>query len=252
MEKNTSWEKVENWYSSAVGKDGHYYHQNVILPGLAHLLNFSNFPEPGLLDLACGNGVLARHIPKNIPYVGVDASPSLIKAAQKNAFPKHTFITGDITKPLKLQQKDFSHAAVILAIQNVEHPQSVFANASQYLRKSGRLVIVMNHPCFRIPRQSSWGIDQDKKIQYRRIDRYSSPMSIPIQANPGKGEKSEATWSFHYPLASYSRWLYETGFSIDLIEEWHSDKQSTGKAAKMENRSRAEIPLFLCLAATKK
>jgi hypothetical protein len=33
------------------------------------------------------------------------------------------------------------------------------------------------------------------------------------------------------------------------MEEWISDKQSSGKFAKMENRSREEIPLFLLLQA---
>jgi hypothetical protein len=110
----------------------------------------------------------------------------------------------------------------------------------------------MNHPCFRIPRQSSWKVDDEQKIQYRRIDRYTSPMKIPIQAHPSKGQSSATTWSFHHPLASYSQWLNETGFVIELIEEWHSNKVSTGKAAKMENRSREEIPLFLAIKAKKK
>ena len=46
-----------------------------------------------------------------------------------------------------------------------------------------------------------WQIDQDKKIQYRRIDRYASSMTIPIQATPSKGEKSLETLTFHNPLS---------------------------------------------------
>jgi len=36
---------------------------------------------------------------------------------------------------------------------------------------------------------------------------------------------------------------------IEKIEEWASDKDSVGKAAKMENRARAEIPLFMAIQA---
>src|SRR5262249_49920639 len=110
---------------------------------------------------------------------------------------------------------------------------------------------VLNHPCFRIPRQSSWQVDSEKKIQYRRLDRYLSPMQIPINAHPSKGERSATTLSFHHPLSAYSQWLRDAGFVISCMEEWCSDKVSTGSAAKMENRSRAEFPLFLTLLSQK-
>lgn len=250
--KKGSWEPVESWYQGSVGEEGHYYHQHIILPGVLRLLELDAQQKTSLLDLACGPGVLARQIHKNIEYVGVDISPSLIKAAKRmDKNPHHEYIVADATKPLPLPKQDFTHAAIVLAIQNMETPKLAFENAFQHLTEKGRLVIAMNHPCFRIPRQSSWKVDEKQKVQYRRIDRYSSSLNIPIQAHPSKGEHSASTWSFHYPLAAYSRWLFEAGFVIDLIEEWHSDKVSTGKAAKMENRSRSEIPMFMAIRAIK-
>jgi len=47
-------------------------------------------------------------------------------------------------------------------------------------------------------------------------------------------------------------WLKENEFTIDIIEEWTSDKESVGKVAKMENRARSEFPLFLALKCRKK
>jgi hypothetical protein len=110
---------------------------------------------------------------------------------------------------------------------------------------------VLNHPCFRIPRQSSWGVDLEKKIQYRRIDRYFSSMKIPIQSHPSKGAQSSHTSSFHHSLSRYVQWLKQTGFVIETMDEWCSDKKSTGKHAKMEDTSRAEFPLFLAIVAKK-
>ena len=98
---------------------------------------------------------------------------------------------------------------------------------------------------------SLWGIDEAAKLQYIKINRYMTPMKIPLQAHPSKGQGSPTTISFHYPLSDYSKWLYEAGFVIDLIEEWISDKVSTGKTARMENRSREEFPLFLAIRAIK-
>ncbi len=150
---------------------------------------------------------------------------------------------------MPIKDLSFTHATIILALQNVAHPEAVLQNAARHLQPGGTLVIVLNHPCFRIPRQTHWGIDAPKKLQYRRIDRYLSPLKIPIQAHPSQKERSATTWSFHRPLSAYSRFLTDAGFSIIQIEEWISDKISTGKAAKMENRARAEFPLFLTFKA---
>ncbi len=251
MSSSTSWQGVSQWYQSSVGEAGHYYHQHVVLPNVLRLLKLQS--SDSLLDLACGQGVLARHIDPSVYYQGLDISPSLIAFAKKqDSNSLHHFTVADISRSsLPIQKKDFTHATIILAIQNIEHVSPVFQNAQRYLSEKGQLLIVMNHPCFRIPRQSSWGIDESKKTQYRRIDRYLSSLKIPIVAHPGQ-KKSPNTWSFHQPLSVYTRTLSEAGFVITLMEEWGSDKTSVGKAAKMENRSRSEFPLFLTICAQKK
>lgn len=248
-EHPTSWHKVGKWYDDTVGKEGHYYHQHLIIPHLLPLCQLD--PSSSILDLACGQGILSRHIP-NIPYTGIDVAPSLIRAArQHNKNPLSQFVLSDVTKSIPIEKKDFSHATLILAIQNIETPENVFKNAYHHLKPKGKFLIVLNHPCFRIPRQSSWQIDAEKKIQFRRIDRYMSPMKIPIQAHPGQGKESIQTLSFHQPLSSYTQALKSAGFLISSIEEWCSNKISEGKSAKMENRSREEFPLFMCIVAQK-
>lgn len=246
----SSWEESAGWYDQVVGEKGHYYHQQVILPNLLRLIDVKK-PGQSILDLACGQGFLERHLPKEIDYLGMDVSPALIKSAKQQVkAPQHTFLVQDLMGTLNLPKKDFTIAVCILAIQNMEQPLKLLKNAHAHLQKKGQLILVLNHPCFRIPRQTSWGIDEQKKIQYRRIDRYLSSMNIPIQTHPGKQQELQ-TMSYHFPLSSYSKWLSESGFSIEILDEWCSDKVSTGKNAAMENRARTEIPLFLAIVAQK-
>lgn len=248
----TSWEPVQKWYKNSVGDEGHYYHKQIIMPGILRLLALNETKKPSVLDLACGQGVLARQLPPTVAYTGIDVSVSLVKSAkQQESNPLHRFFVGDVTKTLPIKEKDFSHATIILALQNIEHPKLALQQAQLHLEAGGQLIIVLNHPCFRIPRQSSWQVDQEKKIQYRRIDRYATSMQIPIQAHPSKGQESPDTMSFHHPISSYIVWLKEAGFVTVHMEEWCSDKISTGSAAKMENRSREEFPLFLTIVARK-
>lgn len=248
----TSWEPVQKWYDKAVGQEGHYYHRHIILPRLLKHWKLEKMPQASVLDLACGQGILARHLPKHVEYLGVDASPSLIKAAKSHdPQDKHLYQVADITKPMHIPDQEFTHAAIILALQNLEDPQNALLNASKLLRNGGRLALILNHPCFRIPRQSSWGIDEKKRLQYRRVDSYMSEHIIPIQAHPGEAKAETVTTSYHWPLSSLTKWLFDSNFSIRLIEEWCSDKESTGSKAKMENRARDEFPLFMALFAEK-
>jgi len=245
---NTSWESSEKWYDQIVGEKGHYYHEHVVIPGIMDLFKLKKGAH--LLDLGCGNGALARHLPRGVNYFGVDASNSLIqKAKSYNQKKGHQFKKADVTKPLQLKEK-FSHASFILSLQNMEDPIGALKNASDHLEKKGQLLLVLNHPSFRIPRQSAWAPDLDNKILARKMNCYLNPLKIPITTHPGK-KNSPVTYSFHHSLSFYSKSLYEMGFVIEVIDEWCSDKKSTGKYAKMENRARKEFPLFMAIRARK-
>lgn len=244
---NTSWQKVASWYHKSV-KDEGSYHQSLVTPKALQLLKLDQ--KSSLLDLGCGQGILAKSLPNNY-YQGADLSVKLIEIAKReDRNPLHHFIVVDVTKPLSLDKKDFTHAAIILALQNIERGDLAIENAGKYLTRGGKLVIVLNHPCFRIPRQSFWEIDEQNKIEYRRINRYLSPLKIPIKMHPGM-KNSPLTWSFHYAISDYSKFLHKAGFCIEEIEEWTSAKTSLGKVAKMENRARDEFPLFLTFVCRK-
>lgn len=244
----TSWESASNWYHEIVGSEGHYYHKNVLFPLIETLLKTKK-KHLSLLDLGCGQGVLSQHIPENYTYDGVDISPSFIKLARKHfqGCLEKNFHLFDLCKPFDLK-KTFSHAIMVLSFQNLEHPQIALDNAKKHLKQGGTLILVLNHPCFRIPRQSSWGVDEDKKIQFRRVDTYLSTQKIPIDIHPGK-KNPVTTFSFHHSLSSIFSMLEASGFTVSSLIESPSDKVSTGKNAKMENKARDEIPLFMTLVA---
>lgn len=250
MKKKTSWQNSEKWYDKIVGEKGHYYHQNVIIPALLKEAHFTKSSK--ILDLGCGQGVLSRHLPEKSRYTGVDLSKSLLQKAKEYAKDKdHSFIQADICKDLPIKEKDFTHGVMILSLQNIEKVDVAIANLSKHLKKDAKLIIVINHPCFRIPRQSDWQIDEDKKIQSRRMNLYMSDQKIPIKTHPGKKD-SQVTYSFHHPLCFYFDILFNQGFVVENILELCSDKNSTGTKAKMENRARKEFPLFLTFIAKKR
>ncbi len=109
--------------------------------------------------------------------------------------------------------------------------------------------MVIMHPCFRIPRQTHWGWDAEKKLEYRRVDQYASENRIPI-LTPPMARSRVYTDTYHRPLQSYFEALAGAGLWVDRLEEWTSHKTSEpGKRARAENRARKEFPLFMALRA---
>ncbi len=246
--KNTSWGGVAEWYDEYLtGKDT--YQQKVILPNLLRILGLKKGAR--VLDIACGQGYFASAFQKTGAEVtGADISAELIAIAKKR-FPQIQFHVAPAGRLSFAKSESFDVATIVLAIQNIADIRGAFAEAARALTPGGLLVLVMNHPAFRIPHRSSWGFDEEHKIQYRRVDGYLSERSVPILAHPGQKE-SESTLSYHRSLQDFFKALAKTGFSVTRLEEWISHKKSeTGPRQKAENMARTEFPLFLALEAKK-
>lgn len=249
MTKETSWEKSSKWYESHMKDEGGYNHKELILPKLIPLMNLND--KSRVLDLGCGQGILGRAIKPSTPYLGLDSSESLIELAiSKDSSKSHTYHVHDVTQPIETEQT-FSHAVFLLSLQNMARPQKALDHAAKMLEKGGQLILVLNHPCFRIPKYSSWVFLENHKGQYRRVDRYFSPFKSSIQTNPSKGKDSALTWSYHWPLSDYFKFL-KNHFYIDDMIEICSNRKSYGRAAKHENFARDEFPLFMMISAYKK
>lgn len=253
---STSWNQIADWYVDHLKERGDYQH-DLIFPGTLTLLE----PKSGgtYIDLACGEGSFLQGLATQIHrgnLFGMDAAPKLIDHAKRNlqqhSALRGTFLVGDASRansPLPADTAD--GVTCLMAIQNIKHIAGVFEHAARILRPNGAFVIVLNHPCFRQPRQSGWGWDEERKLQYRRIDRYKESYEMPIIAHPGSAP-SVTTTSYHRPLETYINSLAAAGLIIDRLEEWTSHKNSdSGPRAKAENVARKEIPLFLAIRARK-
>jgi ubiquinone/menaquinone biosynthesis C-methylase UbiE len=249
VNKNTSWDKIGKWYGGIVQEKGHYYHQSVILPNLKRLMNLAKGSR--VMDVGCGQGVLGREVGPEIDFVGIDLATNLINEARElDKSPKHQYLVGDATGKLPAIAP-VDCAVMLLALQNMEKPFVAIRNVSNLMKKGGKLVLVLNHPAFRIPKNADWGVDIDRKRQYRKVYKYMTPLRIPIDSSPFDKKDNQVTWSFHYPISSFVEMLTDNGMMVAAMEEWISDKKSTGSMAIVEDEARKEIPLFLAIVAVK-
>lgn len=244
------WDRAARWYDSLVGERGSFYHQRIVVPGALKLLDVKRGER--VLDLACGQGVFSRALAeRGAQVVGVDASERLVQMARRRSDANIQYHVGDARKLDFLPDGSFDAIGCLLALQNIEPMEPVLAECGRLLKPGGRVVFVINHPCFRVPRQSGWGWDEERKLQYRRVDRYLSDLKVPILTHPGDAPR-EITWTYHHPLGAYVRALASAGLYVDALEEWVSPRTSQpGPRARAENVARQEIPLFLAVRAVK-
>ncbi|MGB8816096.1 MAG: class I SAM-dependent methyltransferase [Minisyncoccia bacterium] len=247
--KDTSWGKVADWYDDLVLKEDSYQ-KTLILPNLLRITNIKK--GENILDIGCGQGFFANEFNKEGAIVtGTDISTELIEKAKKSSSKLINYFVSDAGNLLNLKDNSFDKVFFILSIQNIENIERAFFEARRVLNTNGKIFMVINHPCFRIPQKSDWGFDENKKIQYRRVDQYMTESTIEINMHPGIKD-SEKTFSFHRSLSTYFEVFRKTGFCILNIEEWVSNKKSQkGPRQMSEDKARKEVPLFMLIEAQK-
>jgi len=116
------------------------------------------------------------------------------------------------------------------------------------LKKNGRIILVINHPTFRVPQASDWYFENG--VQSRIVSKYLSESKLSIDMTPGEKnpKKKISTISFHRSLQYYVKLFSKNGFVITRLEEWISHKQSgLGPRQNAEDKARKEIPMFMCI-----
>ncbi len=258
--KDTSWNKVADWYDELLKNDDSYQ-AKVIIPNLLRVLDLKKGEQ--VYDLACGQGYFANvfaHEGANV--VASDLSKKLIETAKKDSKPvrphegaggeKVLFYITPAHRAQFLKDGSIDTIVVVLAIQNIENVNEVLIECKRVLKKDGRIVFVLNHPAFRVPQASDWHFENG--VQSRIVSKYLSESKLAIDMTPGEKnlKKKISTISFHRSLQYYVKLFSKNGFAITRLEEWISHKQSgTGPRQNAEDKARKEIPMFMCIEIKK-
>jgi ubiquinone/menaquinone biosynthesis C-methylase UbiE len=249
----TSWERVATWYDGWVGDRGSVYHRELAIPAVLDLLQAQ--PDEAVLDVGGGQGVLAPYLVEAGARVTVvDASAKLIAAAKRRhaRLRDARFLVGDARRlpaVAGIEAGEHDAAVFMLSIQDMDPLEDVVRGADWALAPAARVVLLMTHPAFRQPRHSGWGVDEGRKLTYRRIDAYLGEMAVPMKSLGG----GQPTRSFHRPISTYVNALAEAGFATEAMLEIPDlpAERRPGRAARGDARANAEIPIFLGLRAVR-
>ena len=219
-----AWDANAAAWDARMGDAGNDFHRLLTWPAVLRLLD----PRPGqrILDVACGNGLIARLLADlGAQVTAVDFSANLIALAEKRtpAEPGVSYRVADATDQaalLALGTAAFDAVLCNMALFDMAEIAPLFRALPRLLQPGGAFVFSIIHPAFNNPscvKQAEEWDEAGIQIRYGlKLTRYMTAFSAQGVA---LRDQPEPQWYFHRPLQDYLRLGFENGFVLDGFEE---------------------------------
>jgi len=246
-----AWDNIADKWSDRYTEHGDMNRKYVTDPVIFRLLG--SVEGLSILDAGCGNGYLCRLLAKKgAKMVGIDTSKRFIQLAkqrEKEAPLGITYHVGTICYLSMFQSETFDTVVSNLALMDVHDLSKAIRELHRVLKKNGKLVFSIMHPCFSSPPVHGWvriPNDSERKEDriYWKVDRYFD-RSMEIW----QFFDWPPTYSFHHPLSDYIEVLIENGFTITDFEEPVPSKRAMEEHYREFGNEYDRIPWFLIIGA---
>jgi ubiquinone/menaquinone biosynthesis C-methylase UbiE len=261
--KNLWNESAEAWVDFVrSGKDW----DRIELNNPAMFKMLGNIKGKRVLDLACGEGYNTRIIArKGAKVAGVDFSKELINYAIKQEQKDKlgiAYYVSDASNLSIFKNNTFDIVSCFMALQDMENYQKAFKEVYRVLKRHGRFVFVIPHPCF-IRRIidgkiiGGWEYKKgsknlsSKNALYYKVDRYFHTNKYIVQWNMNRLTKHFKSRAFHRTLADYCKALAKAGFLISRLIEPKPTKKGLAKHPEFFGKS-LRVPSSIVIEAVKK
>lgn len=203
-----SWDKNILVRAEDIEKGTDYTYTNIIVPWvLKQTSKFCSFSNK-ILDIGCGCGFLTNYIYQNgyDRIIGIDISQKSIEYA-KTKYSKIQFQKSDICSVTFSEKFDIAFA--IMTLNNMSNIDDFFVSANKILSSSGKIIVVLPHPCF-------WPIKHLKNNFYSYIDEKYYETSFKTK---GRQDYPSTVYYFHRSIEKYYECMRKANFKIVLVEE---------------------------------
>ncbi len=225
------WDRaVDSWVEFVRGgKD--YYREFMNGPALKRMMG--DVGGMRVLDIACGEGYFSRlYAGEGASVTGVDFSERMIDAAveEEERDPLGVeYHVADASDLSMLESGSFDVAFNFMALMDMDDYESAIGEASRVLKRGGRFVFAITHPCFEIrsldgAEVCGWETrispDGAKEYLFLWVRDYFRRHSDSVEWK--KSERRPygfTTTSFHRTLSDYVNALSKHGLLVRRIEE---------------------------------
>jgi ubiquinone/menaquinone biosynthesis C-methylase UbiE len=210
----SAYDEIADWYDDSV-ESSSLVHE-LVLPPLFDLIG--NVEGLRVCDVACGQGVVARHLAKSgAAVVGVDTSARLLDIARRYEAEEPLGIVyqhDDAQALATLPDTAFDGVACNMSLMDILDVAATFRAVHRILRPNGWFVFLMTHPCFQTP-TSTW-MDQADGTVWRAVGGYFQ--EVFWRSDNRSGVRGQVG-AYHRMLSTYVNRLVEAGLSLERLCE---------------------------------
>ena len=239
MDSRAAWEKeAENWirWARTPGHDAYWHYADSFFE---HVVGDAGRMT---LEIGCGEGRVARDLARRgHEVVGVDSSPTLVRAAREIDSGGHYAVADAASLPFR--DDCFDVVVAYNSLMDVEDMAAAVLEAARVLERGGRLCISVTHPLNDAGRFSDTDPDAAFTIDGSYFGRRPFDETF---------ERDGLTMTFHgscYPLEAYAVALEDATLVIDKLREPKPDERAAADDPAYRRWER--IPMFLQVRAVK-
>lgn len=219
------WDAKADYWDTQMG-EGNLFHRELVGPAVERLLDIR--PGELVLDIACGNGQLARRLATlGARVVATDFSARFLALARQRieTLPE---IAGqielrevDATDPGQLAALgDGRYDAItcLMGLMDMPDIDPLLAAVPRLMRPGGRFVLAVQHPCFN-SNDVRMVVEEDangRRTSSLKISRY---LTLPPGRGVGMPGEPAPHWYFHRPLGELLGVAFRHGLVMDGVEE---------------------------------
>ncbi|RYC59308.1 hypothetical protein CHU98_g6921 [Xylaria longipes] len=235
-ESVASWRTNATFWDNSIGQDGNKYWKRLQKPALERMVPFQSEKETRVLELATGNGLVARWLAsKGASVLATDIIPEMLELAAHREMPelkgKISYSLLDVTSSEALdalaqenvtKTGGFDVVIMNMAIMDIPTIEPLAAALPKLLKKDGVFVATLLHPVFFTcdPTRSiqivEGGPDGPKIIRAKTIEKY---LDVPPYYGVAMyGQPAQQSY-YHRPLHELFSTFFKAGLVMDAMEE---------------------------------
>lgn len=250
------WDREARLWATVIRAKTDVFREGLALPAFLELVG--DVSGKRVLDLACGEGSVSRELARRGARVtAVDLSPAMIELATEEEKREPLGIdyhVGDSAHLKTVEDATFDLVACFMAVMDIAAVDGTFAEAARVMRRGGRFIFNVLHPCFQPPVARWVYTDDAPKTDENRlhfaVDRYFDRGSIEehVTVSGISPEPVHLTRiRFHRTLEDYVKALSEAGLVIRDLRESVASKEMVRRFPDLDRSRR--IPYFLLIEA---
>jgi 2-polyprenyl-3-methyl-5-hydroxy-6-metoxy-1,4-benzoquinol methylase len=224
-ETRTIWDQNAAFWDERMG-DGNDFQRLLVAPASERLLNLQSGET--VLEIACGNGVFARHLAQlGVHVVATDFSTQMLEHARARSSRYSDLIEYrplDATNEeqiVALGKQRFDAAVCNMAIMDMAEIDPLMRGIRQVVKPGGRFVFSLCHPCFN--NSGSIHCVEEADVNGNMVTTYSIKTTTYLHGRPAKGlamiGQPASQYYFDRPLHVLFNACFLAGMVLDGLEE---------------------------------